>query len=247
MSVDLNELQLKVLEGVNLSQAGITYRLIWSKLVVGPNNSIAEVLPIWQFPARGPDSANFRSRLFPGDPTRFIRVSNGGNGIFEFSDDGQDLREIYSAELKGLIRAWSIPAAECFRLGLSSSNISDPCPAVVLGNVDENNNAYLKVLAQSSTADWIEILKVPYYFRQPRVNVTVLEHLSPPRSVIFATGDNEARLYALDGSSYEIAEDFISTKGSELLYFSETQLLGTYYREEDNPNGIVKMIQIVDF
>ena len=242
LSTTLSSLQLRAFEVVN--KEALSYRQIWSWISIAPNGRVLGLVPIWEFPGDlQKDGSNNRvsGSLFPGDGSRFIRIDS--KGVFEFSSTGQDIQTIYEGNI-GELRTWLIPAGECAFLELNNPGNPEACPAIVF---DLRNRLLgpigFRVMVQKWTGEWVQVLQVPYSTR-PRMDATVIQHLDTPRSVILATGDRDARLFFLDGSYFTVSDNDVALRSSELLYFSETELLGVYFKEINSLTHRVKMIEI---
>ncbi len=233
LSLNFPKLQIKAIAPhLPIDSSDPRYELIWGQLSIAPDGTISEYTTIDEF-ENIPISEPQKSQLHPENPTRFLRA--GEDGIYEYSDNGQDLALIYSqrpvGRLFGGFRTWTIPAHECVALGLQPENSSGGCPGIAIPDQDANNEDFVLIIkARNSDGVWIELLSIPYS-KLPRVNATVISSLNTPRSIIYVTGDGNATLYSLDGSSFIAQNGNVSSTDSELVFFSSSGLLGVYYSD----------------
>ena len=237
LSRELPELQIEVITNPTLPEVYRSSNVIWLRIITDSSGMITNAKKIYKFNRY----TSLKSHIHPEDPTRFIRV--GRNEIYEFSDKGIDLQLIHDRFPKSPMRTWMIPGHECIDLGLQPIANLQPCPAIVFGEVNSKGKWALVVKAKNSDDRWIEVLRVPYN-SFVRLNVNLISHLSPPRSVILATGDGDARLYFLNGESFVIENGMVHGRGSEMLYFSESHLLGVYYGNSTTKELLVSMVYV---
>lgn len=244
LSQHLSELQIEVLTDPVLPDAYRTMsNVVWLRISSDVSGKIKNIEKIHKFYYwdKESDRTSFKSHIHPEDPTKFIRV--GKNGIYEFSDKGVDLALIHDSFPESTMRTWLIPEQECISLGLARISNPQTCPAIVFGDHTEGDKWNLIVKAKHFNGNWVEILRVPYN-NTIRVNANIINHLNYPRSVILVTGDGDARLYFLDGSLFVVEDSTVHTKGSEMLYFSESQLLVIYYINANTREPQVIMVRV---
>lgn len=247
LSEGFETIQFEAIDIIDLATQA--YRVVWSELAFGPNGAIEAQERIWTF---DPLDTHFKSHIHPVDPNLFLRVTDDpvNQGIYEFSPEtGEDISVVHDQFPDFLMRTWQMPANECEELDLVSDDDDGDeggCVGVVM-SVPSSTVAGSDLLwkARHNNGYWHEILRISY--SEPvRVDVAVISHLEEPQSVILATAEGDARLYTMDGRVFSVATDTVGTTGSEVLYFSESNLLAVYYKDLATNNDAVCMVYVSD-